>query len=378
MKLVDVNYVQWENTSREWKIEGVKLGPLNLLVGSNASGKSRTLNIINGLAKFLAGDSKVGILSGSWNVTFKDEGRHLLYTLQISDAKVVKEEFKVDGTECLQRGAGGIGKIWAEKLQDSIDFQVPEDQLAAVARLDSIQHPFFEPLHTWGKSLYHYPFGSPLGKDFLGLIRPDVKIDVDPRDTNQVVGIYRKGEKDFGDSFKEAIKADMAEIGYLIDDVGTIAPTSIAIQGSHPIVGMYVRESDLGDITDQGDMSQGMFRALSIIIQLNYSGLSKNPSCILIDDIGEGLDFERSCSLIKLLVNKAEQSSVQLVMATNDRFVMNTVPLESWTVLRRVGGKIKVYNHENSKKRFDEFKFTGMNNFDFFALNFLDDSSNDK
>ena len=100
------------------------------------------------------------------------------------DAKVVKEEFKVDGTECLQRGAGGIGKIWAEKLQDSIDLQVPEDQLAAVARLDSIQHPFFEPLHAWGKSLYHYPFGSPLGKDILGLIRPDEKIDVDPRDTN--------------------------------------------------------------------------------------------------------------------------------------------------------------------------------------------------
>lgn len=170
----------------------------------------------------------------------------------------------------------------------------------------------------------------------------------------------------------------MAEIGYLIDDMGTTTPTSLVIQGSHPIVGLYVRESDLGDITDQGDMSQGMFRALSIIIQLNYSGLSKKPSCILIDDIGEGLDFERSCSLIKLLVRKAEQSSVQLVMATNDRFVMNTVPLESWTVLRRVGGKIRVYNHENSKKRFDEFKFTGMNNFDFFALNFLDDSSNGK
>lgn len=378
MKLVDVSYVQWENTSREWRIEGVKLGPLTLLVGSNASGKSRTLNIINGLAKFLAGDSKVSILSGSWDVTFEDEGRHLVYTLQISDAKVVKEEFKVDGTERLKRGAGGIGEIWAEKLEKTIDLQVPEEQLAAVARLDSIQHPFFEPLHTWGKSLYHYPFGSPLGKDVLGLIRPDAKIDVDPRDTSQVIGIYRKGEKDFGDSFKEAIKTDMAEIGYLIDDVGTITPTSLVIQGSHPIVGMYVRESDLGDITDQGDMSQGMFRALSIIIQLNYSGLSKKPSCILIDDIGEGLDFERSCSLIKLLVSKAEQSSVQLVMATNDRFVMNTVPLESWTVLRRVGGKIRVYNHENSKKRFDEFKFTGMNNFDFFALNFLDDSNNGK
>jgi len=376
MKLIDMTYAQWENTPREWKIDGVRLGPLNLLVGSNASGKSRTLNVINGLAKFLAGDSKINILSGDWNVTFENEDKHLVYTLQVANSKVVKEEFKVAGMERLKRGAGGIGKIWAEKLQDTIDLQVPEDQLAAVARLDSIQHPFFEPLHSWGKSLYHYLFGTPLGKDILGVINPEGKTDLDPRDTNQVIGIYRKGEKEFGNLFKEAIKTDMAEIGYLIDDVGTAPPISLVINAPQPIVGMYVRESGLGDITDQAEMSQGMFRALSIIIQLNYSGLSKTPSCILIDDIGEGLDFERSCSLIKLLVGKAERSSVQLVMATNDRFVMNTVPLEAWTVLRRVGTKIRVYNHQNSKKRFDEFKFTGMNNFDLFALNFLDDSSN--
>lgn len=376
MKLVDMKYVQWENTPREWRIEGIKLGPLNLLVGSNASGKSRTLNVINGLAKLLAGDSKVNVLSDDWNVTFEDEGKSLEYDLQVADLKVVKEEFRINGTEVLKRGTGGIGKLWAEQLKTLIDFQVPEDQLAAVARLDSIQHPFFEPLHAWGKSLYHYLFGTPLGKNVLGVINHDAKISVDPRDTNQVIGIYRKGEKEFGNSFKEAIKTDMAEIGYLIDDVGTAPPISLVIQGPQPVVGMFVRESGLGDITDQVDMSQGMFRALSIIIQLNYSGLSKTPSCILIDDIGEGLDFERSCSLIKLLVGKAERSSVQLVMATNDRFVMNTVPLEAWTVLRRVGKKIRVYNHQNSKKRFDEFKFTGMNNFDFFALNFLDDSNN--
>ena len=378
MKLVDVNYVQSENTPREWRIGGIRFGPLNLLVGSNASGKSRTLNIVNGLARFLAGDSKVSIQSGDWNVTFDNEDKRLVYSLKVSDSKVTTEEFKVDDTVLLKRGAGGVGKIWAEKLQDFIDFQVPEDQLAAVARLDSIQHPFFEPLNTWGKSIYHYQFGTPLGKNTLGLINPGTKAEVNPRDPDQVIGIYRKGEKEFGERFKESIKTDMAEIGYLIDDVGTAPPISIIIHGPQPFVALYVKESELGDVTDQGDMSQGMFRALSIIIQLNYSNLSGKPSCILIDDIGEGLDFERSCSLIKLLVGKAERSSVQLVMATNDRFVMNTVPLEAWTVLRRVGQKIKVYNHENSRKRFDEFKFTGMNNFDFFALNFLDDSSNGK
>ena len=65
----------------------------------------------------------------------------------------------------------------------------------------------------------------------------------------------------------------------------------------------------------------GMFRALSIIVQVNYSVLADTPSCILIDDIGEGLDFERSCDLIDVLISKAKNSSVQLLMATNDRFV---------------------------------------------------------
>ena len=164
MKLIDMKYVQWENTPREWKIDGIKLGPLNLLVGSNASGKSRTLNVINGLAKLLAGDSKVNVLSGDWNITFENEGKSLEYDLQVADLKVVKDEFRINGTELLKRGTGGIGKLRAEQLNTLIDFQVPEDQLAAVARLDSIQHPFFEPLNAWGKSLYHYLFGTPLGK----------------------------------------------------------------------------------------------------------------------------------------------------------------------------------------------------------------------
>ena len=115
-----------------------------------------------------------------------------------------------------------------------------------------------------------------------------------------------------------------------------------------------------------------------MIIQMNYSVMAKKPSCVLIDDIGEGLDFQRSCSLIKLLTQKAEKSAVQLVMATNDRFVMNTIPLEAWTVLRRTGPTIRVYNYANSKERFDQFKFTGMNNFDFYAFDFLDESKNER
>ena len=54
-------------------------------------------------------------------------------------------------------------------------------------------------------------------------------------------------------------------------------------------------------------------------------------------------------------------------MSTNDRFVMNNVPLEYWSVIDRVEGECKIYNYKNSPKLFDEFALTGMNNFDFFS-----------
>jgi hypothetical protein len=75
--------------------------------------------------------------------------------------------------------------------------------------------------------------------------------------------------------------------------------------------------------------------------------------------------------LIKVLIGKAQNGGVQLLMSTNDRFVMNTVPLEMWAVLRREKSVVRVFNYENSKRLFDEFSYTGLNNFDFLATDFI-------
>ena len=58
-------------------------------------------------------------------------------------------------------------------------------------------------------------------------------------------------------------------------------------------------------------------------------------------------------------------------MSTNDRFVMNYVDLKYWQIIDRVGNTVKYYNIKNSLKTFEDFKFTGLNNFDFFASGFF-------
>lgn len=377
MFLQSIEFVQFENEPEEWRLHDFTLGPVNLLVGKNATGKSRTLNVINDLAGLVCGESKELFRSGALSVTFSDDSDTLEYCLELRGAKVVSESFALGGTKLLDRKEDGIGKVFAKKEGREIDFQTPVTELAVVARRDSIQHPFFERLHKWGKSVRYYPFGTSLGKKSFAVIREDSREELNTKDSKQVVAIFDKGQRLRGDGFENAVREDMGRIGYPIGKVGLASPRSVIFTGpvGGDAVGLFVQEDELSGKTEQHDMSQGMFRALSIIIQVNYSYLAEEPSCILIDDIGEGLDFQRSTALIELLVDKAKKAGVQLVMATNDRFVMNNVPLEMWSVLQREGGDCRVYNYQNSKAVFDEFKFTGLNNFDFLAADFLNAES---
>jgi len=54
MQLTRLEYSEYEGKEQEWTLEGLTLGKRNLLVGKNATGKTRTLNVIAGLAMFAA------------------------------------------------------------------------------------------------------------------------------------------------------------------------------------------------------------------------------------------------------------------------------------------------------------------------------------
>ena len=88
---------------------------------------------------------------------------------------------------------------------------------------------------------------------------------------------------------------------------------------------------------------------------------------MLIDDVGEGLDFERATRLIRLLATFATKTDNQLIMTTNDRFVMNSIALEYWGVVERRRNVVRVVNKTNSPERFASFQKIGLSNFDFYA-----------
>ncbi|GAB4299783.1 MAG: hypothetical protein Fur0025_39020 [Oscillatoriaceae cyanobacterium] len=188
----------------------------------------------------------------------------------------------------------------------------PTKELAAVNRRDAVQHPFLDDLYQWANSLRFYEFGTQLGKNVIAHIPQKVdflKDKTDFKDYDYVVGIFCLGKNEIGDKFIQAIIDDRKEIGYEISEIGIKIPDDIMNmmppESSENLPQfLYVKESDLNSVTEQSDMSQEMFRCLSLLIQTNYSLLSGKPSCIIIDDIGEGLDYQRSSAIIKFLLTK--------------------------------------------------------------------------
>jgi len=377
MRLKAIKYIRFKNEKNEWSIEGkpinnkynqsLTINQINLIVGKNATGKTNTINVIRTIADLISGDKKLSSLvynTFKYDLLFEDNFEDLLYTLDVKKGEVVQEILKIGKVEKLNRAKG---ELFYELENKNLSFQTDKDILA-ISRRDSKQQPFFESIYNWGKTLNHYKFGGLLGKEtFLKEINSaDSDKELNLKDTNKVTGVLIKGQSQFKDTFISAIIEDMHKIGYPLKTIDTRNLKYIPLN----ILGLAVQENDLDDYTDQDEMSQGMFRALSLIIQLNYSLFTNNPSCILIDDIGEGLDFERSKSLIELIIAKSEKSSVQVLMTTNDRFVMNKIPLQYWSLIKREKHKSIFYNYQNSKDTFDEFSLTGLNNFEFFSSDF--------
>ena len=380
MKLSKIAYSELRGDPREWTLKKLILGDINLLVGRNAVGKTRSLNIIQALSNILSG-RRTALTDGEWDTEFIRDDARFNYRLKIKSHEVVFEKLeRIRAGEkmlLLVRRAGGRGKIWGEKSGSHLEFQSPPDQIVAVARRDTVQHNFLIPLAEWGKAALHFPFGREIGRTFAFLVQEGTLQPAPDRgDTPPIIEVFRRGKKEIGDDFVAGVIADMRAIGYVVSEVGVDAQASLTVQTTLPgkLLGLFLQEDDLNCRTEQINISAGMFAALSIIVLINFRVKAMKPSCMLIDDIGEGLDYERSTALIELLISKARSHSVQLIMASNDRFVMNKVPLEMWTVLNRRGCTVQGYNVHNSPRKFKQFRFTGLSNFDLLATNYLFDN----
>jgi len=357
----------------EWLIDQVSLGEINLVVGKNSSGKTRTLNALSDLVNMLMGKGTTATGPVSYELLFKNDVYLMKYELAYDLETIHMEKLYVAEELVLDRGVGGAGKVKYDATPGSmfLEFEIPHDQLACYAKRDRLQHPFIETIHGWAISLRRFNFSGDLGKTRYALKSSFESKEVEWTDTTaSLVPAISVAEEEYK-QFHKLVLRDMQQIGYELEDFGIIHFSERFGGSSQDRYAVFTTEKGLQKQVTQRDMSQGMFRAFSVLVQVNYYILCGQKGFVIIDDIGEGLDFSRAKQLVQVLIAKAKESKIQLIMSTNDSFIMNAVDIENWAVIMREGHKISLYNYENSKEIFEEFKFTGLNNFDFYASEFF-------
>lgn len=373
------SYIEFEkDENKKWALNPFSLNNINLFVGDNASGKSRTLKYIYQLSRILL-SNRSSLISGKYNVEFYDPIDNKTYTLKISfkNGSIESEELLVGERLLLTRKLDGSGLIYNDVIDKDIEFKLPNNELISTRR-DELQYPFLEKLFSWASNVRHFRFSKEEEKNRLFLIDSNRSLTSGFNHNNianQSIEVFRNGKAMFKEQFINNIIEDFNFIGYKINDINVGVLHSIMIDSpiANKLVGLRVFEIDRNAVTDQSEMSDGMFRALSLIIHYNFYQLTNKPLTVLVDDIGEGLDYNRSTNLIKLLIEKSIKSNIQIIMSSNDKFVLNNTDLKYWQIVNRKSNIVNIYNYNNCKEKFDEFKYLGLNNFDFYISDFCNE-----
>lgn len=374
--LLKLSYLDFEGEPNEWQLEPIDFGIQNLVVGRNSTGKSRLVNVTSGLLAILAGTRGTDTLqTGRYCAELKIDEIEYKYEIDLSQNFVKSERLIVNGVERLTREQSGKGKIYYEAEETDLKFEVEPSAIAVQTKRDRLQHPYILALSEWAASSTLFGFGRPVKNQLamqttLTAETPDAPSTFDPHD---VLRTYIKGYRRFGDSFDHAIVEDLRAIGFQISEVHAtvMEPRFLAPAPSSPVLTLAVHEEGLAAPVNQISMSDGMFRSLALTINLNWLIFTSTRGMLLVDDLGEGLDYERACHAIELTMRRAKEHRIQVVVTSNDRFVMNAVPLDSWILLTRSANKVRGQTSRNSPELFENFEYTGLSNFDFFATNSL-------
>ncbi|KQV89775.1 hypothetical protein ASC87_28590 [Rhizobacter sp. Root1221] len=367
--LKSLKYSESAGQPQEWRLERTEFGRVNLLVGKNSTGKSRAMNTLAGLAHILSGKLSVVYQSGAFEAEFELEHGAYELELHMHAGNVVREVLRVNGALVLERSEEGRGKIWFEQLQEFVSFELDPRQFALPNRRDKLQHPFAVELAEWAAGVTLVPFGSELGKRELALGQVAIIQSAGRlQDRPSLINVYISSFVAYGADYDHAIVRGMRKLGYSISAVHAKQLPSDLFPGLQEApIGLVIHDDELNLEIPQTHMSQGQYRALALVIHLNAAMFSGSETLCLIDDIGEGLDYERASLLVEIAIELAQQSQFQLVMTSNDRFVMNKVPLQYWAVLERKKHTVRAYTARNSPQAFEDFKFLGLSNFDFFT-----------
>ena len=346
MRIKELTY-KWMN----WSVSGLQFDKVNLIVGKNAVGKSRTIGVLNLLVDIILQRKEASLYdSVVYRIVFSvDDDSELIYEFTFANGLVVFESLKDNkGREYIFRNPNQT-KLYGELVNP------PSNKLAISVRRDVVTYPQIEDIFIWAEQYSCIQFNS---------ILPSVVNGISP--TNMMP--YRESLVSMFEFLDETahcgIIKDMNDLGYSIEKLDVTKLTNLKI--------LNVKEKDVSMVLWEDALSTGMLRALYLIIFVYYISVrGEKGRTFVIDDFCEGVDYDRAIKLGKYLYQYCLANDIQLITASNDNFLMDVVDTKYWNILQRNGDAVTAINIHNNPELFEKFDFTGLSNFDLFSSDFI-------
>lgn len=330
---------------RDWEIGPICLAGQSLIVGPNATGKSTVLRCIRGFIRTVLGSIKIDAAPDFQYIMEFGNGIGLVtYTFQVQGGRVVKELLETNGKVRVRRDPNG-------SFVGDEPVNVPDTTLLINARRDIDKYPDIEMVLSWVEQMSSFIFSNILSSDSR----------VSPFTSSQI-DLCRMWER-IDAQQKEAVIMRMQRLHYNISaidiDVNKLGEKTL-----------FVVEENVTKPIVMGKMSNGMYRVLYLLVYLYYVS-DYSSGTVLIDDLGEGLDYYRSSALGEMLFSFSKEHNIQMIVTSNDTFLVDKVDLSSWVLLKRDGRKVSSISEKTNPEDFARFRKLGLRNFDLLKTDFL-------
>ncbi len=335
----------------DWEL--TELSPLksaNLLVARNATGKTRTIRALQNVTSFMQmKDTLWGVRTFEADLKFIDVNSadwKMDYNFKINDGIVEKELLTVNGVTLIKRNKA------TAKYENKI-INPPSEKLVVQIRRDKDLYPEIEILMLWAEGVT-----SVSCSDINPLALPGMGKFINPYSFSELVEALSPTDI-------KKVLTTAKKLGYNIANIKTIE----AMKGIRLV---QIKEKSVSNEMVDMQLSSGMLRTLYLLCFVSVIKHNKKLSMLLIDDMGEGLDYRRSIDLGKIIFEDCEKNGLQLIAGSNDAFLMDVVDISNWQILRRKGSKISTINQTSNPDLFRNFRMTGLSNFDLFSSDFID------
>ncbi|WP_105174290.1 AAA family ATPase [Pseudoalteromonas sp. T1lg122] len=353
-------------------IENTTFENLTIFVGTSGAGKTTIMNAIYTVIHIAKGNSSPG---DSWDIEFIDNhDREIKWSgtfsanieLDLSDDED-DDEIEVSAVE--NEFLYIEGKLIFERNEDSIKYN--DNSLPLIDKNTSLLYLMRNDklIETVYDSLSSVKIATNNSRDFTNNTALQLVRNEACEKNKKLMADENLNIKQFSEKFPELTcrekmyycfngdKESFEEFEYMYTSIFTNVE-KVIVEDFQDIRHRINRSAILirlelsdGTIIDQGSMSSGMFKSLTILAELLFSS---DKSILVIDEIENSLGINCLSDILEIIQSNRSQA----ILSTHHPKVINNIPPSKWRIVSRKGGEIKTYKAEsinNSSSQHDKF-----------------------